>query len=214
MSLDELVSASARLLDTGIWVGLAFASHPQHRLAREMFEAADSERPVAFCRATQNSFLRLLTTPAIEALYGGPAVTNAQAWAKSQELLALPQVVWLAEPVALESEWKRCACVATVSPKVWMAASIAVDVDGVSPSTPLGRVVGGVGYPGFRYTPPWAIPVRRVAARAWGGRFPGYACGRLCCWRRARVKRPRERTSPAGIQVLASGMVRVPGPEV
>jgi hypothetical protein len=119
-----------------------------------MFEAADSERPVAFCRATQNSFLRLLTTPAIQALYGGPAVTNAQAWAKSQELLALPQVVWLAEPVALESEWKRCACVATVSPKVWMAASIAVDVDGVSPSTPLGRVVGGVGYPGFRYTPP------------------------------------------------------------
>jgi len=102
-----ILSASARLLDTGIWVGLAFASHPQHRLAREMFEAADSERPVAFCRATQNSFLRLLTTPAIQALYGGPAVTNAQAWAKSQELLALPQVVWLAEPVALESEWKR-----------------------------------------------------------------------------------------------------------
>jgi hypothetical protein len=55
---------------------------------------------------------------------------------------------------------------------------------------------------------------RRVAARAWGGLFPGYACGRLCCWRRARVNRPRERTSPAGIQVLASGMVRVPGPEV
>lgn len=119
------MSASARLLDTGIWVGLAFGSHPQHRLAREVFEAADSERPVAFCRATQNSFLRLLTTPAIQALYGGPAVTNAQAWAKSQELLALPQVVWLAEPVALESEWKRCACVATVSPKVWMDAYLA-----------------------------------------------------------------------------------------
>ena len=119
------MSASARLLDTGLWVGLAFGSHPQHRLAREVFEAADSERPVAFCRATQNRFLRLLTTPAIQALYGGPAVTNAQAWAKSQELLALPQVVWLAEPVALESEWKRCACVATASPKVWMDAYLA-----------------------------------------------------------------------------------------
>ena len=119
------MSASARLLDTGVWVGLAFASHPHHNAAREAFEAADSENPVAFCRATQNSFLRLLTTPTIQALYGGPAVTNAQAWAKSQELLSLPQVVWLAEPVTLEAEWKRCGCVATVSPKVWMDAYLA-----------------------------------------------------------------------------------------
>lgn len=90
-----------------------------------MFEAADSDQPVAFCRATQNSFLRLLTTPTIQTLYGSPAVTNAQAWAKSQELLALPQVVWLAEPVALEAEWKRCGCLATASPKVWMDAYLA-----------------------------------------------------------------------------------------
>ena len=119
------MSASARLFDTGVWIGLAFDSHPLHRMARDVFESADSERPIAFCRATQNSFLRLLTTPTIQALYGGPAVTNAQAWAKSQELLALPQVVWLAEPVALESEWKRCGAVATVSPKVWMDAYLA-----------------------------------------------------------------------------------------
>ncbi len=90
-----------------------------------MFESADSDRPVAFCRATQNSFLRLLTTPAIQALYGGPTVTNAQAWAKSQELLALPQVVWLSEPGSLESEWKRCGCVETASPKLWMDAYLA-----------------------------------------------------------------------------------------
>lgn len=119
------MSATARLLDTGVWVGLAFASHPHHPFARKVFEMADSAHPIAFCRATQNSFLRLLTTPMIQALYGGPAVTNAQAWAKTQELLALPQVVWLAEPVALEAEWKRCACVASVSPKVWMDAYLA-----------------------------------------------------------------------------------------
>ena len=119
------MSASARLLDTGVWVSLAFASHPHHHAAKEVFEAADSDRPVAFCRATQNSFLRLLTTPPIQALYGGPAVTNAQAWAKSQELLSLPQVVWLVEPVGLEAEWKRCGSLATASPKVWMDAYLA-----------------------------------------------------------------------------------------
>lgn len=119
------MSASARLLDTGVWVSLAFASHPHHHAAKKAFEAADSDRPVAFCRATQNSFLRLLTTPTIQALYGGPSVTHAQAWAKSQELLSLPQVVWLAEPVTLEAEWKRCGCVATASPKIWMDAYLA-----------------------------------------------------------------------------------------
>jgi toxin-antitoxin system PIN domain toxin len=119
------LSASARLLDTGIWISLAFESHPQHRTAREVFEGADSNRPVAFCRATQNSVLRLLTTPTIQQLYGAPIVTNAQAWAKTQELLALPQVIWLAEPVTLEAEWKRCGAVATASPKVWMDAYLA-----------------------------------------------------------------------------------------
>lgn len=119
------MSASARLFDTGVWVGLAFASHPHHHAAREEFEAADSDRPVAFCRTTQNSFLRLLTTSTIQTLYGGPPVTNAQAWAKSQELLSLPQVVWLAEPVGLEAEWKRCGALATASPKVWMDAYLA-----------------------------------------------------------------------------------------
>ncbi len=52
-------------------------------------------------------------------------MTNAQAWAKTQELLALPQVIWLAEPVTLEAEWKRCGAVATASPKVWMDAYLA-----------------------------------------------------------------------------------------
>lgn len=113
------------LLDTGVWMGLAFGSHPHHPIARQVFEAADSENPIAFCRATQTSFLRLLTTPAIQSLYGGPAVTNAQAWNKCQELLALPQVVWLSEPVALEAPWQRCACLVTVSPKVWMDGYLA-----------------------------------------------------------------------------------------
>ena len=67
-----------------------------------------------------------------------------------------------------------------------IVAAIAVDVDEVSPSVPLWRG-GRVGRddPRFLYTPPWAIPLRRIAARAWGGLFPGYACGRFCCWRRA-----------------------------
>ncbi len=119
------MNASARLLDTGVWLSLAFDSHPFHVAAKEVFATADSNRPLAFCRATQNSFLRLLTTPAIQSLYGVSVVTNQQAWAKTQELLALPQIVWLAEPPGVEVHWKRCGCVPTCSPKVWMDAYLA-----------------------------------------------------------------------------------------
>lgn len=52
-------------------------------------------------------------------------MTNERAWAKNQEMLALPQVVWLAEPPGLEAEWKRCGGLATRAPKVWMDAYLA-----------------------------------------------------------------------------------------
>ena len=70
------MSVSTRLFDSGVWLALAFGSHPHHTAA-----AADSTQPVAFCRATQTSFLRLLTTPTIQALFGGPTVSNQEAWA-------------------------------------------------------------------------------------------------------------------------------------
>ena len=119
------MSATARLLDTGVWIALAFASHPGHRVAKKLFDSADSLHPLAFCRATQLSFLRLLTTPSIQTLYGAKGITNELAWSKSQELLALPQIIWLTEPTALEAEWKRGGGLPTVSPKVWMDAYLA-----------------------------------------------------------------------------------------
>jgi toxin-antitoxin system PIN domain toxin len=117
--------AVVSLYDTGIWVALSFSSHPFHAKARAVFERADSSRPAAFCRATQTSFLRLLTTSTICSAYGCSPITNREAWAKYEELLALPQVVWLPEPVGIESEWSQCAAVGSASPKVWMDAYLA-----------------------------------------------------------------------------------------
>jgi toxin-antitoxin system PIN domain toxin len=115
----------ASLYDTGVWVALSFSSHPFHTKARAVFEQADSGRPAAFCRATQTSFLRLLTTPAICSAYGCSQITNREAWKKYEELLALPQVVWLAEPAGVEGEWSQCAAIGSTSPKVWMDAYLA-----------------------------------------------------------------------------------------
>ena len=117
--------ATVNLYDTGVWLALAFASHPFHAQARTIFEQADSSRPAAFCRATQTSFLRLLTTPTICSAYGCSPITNLEAWAKCEELLALPQVVWLAESHEIDTEWRQCAALGSPSPKVWMDAYLA-----------------------------------------------------------------------------------------
>lgn len=108
----------ASLYDTGVWVARSFSSHPFHTNARAVFEKADSGRPAAFCRATQ-------TTPAICSAYGCSQITNCEAWAKYEELLALPQVVWLAEPAGVEGEWTQCAAVGSTSLKIWMDAYLA-----------------------------------------------------------------------------------------
>ena len=119
------MSDSATLFDSGVWLALAFATHPHHAAARQAFEASDSAHPAAFCRVTQSSFLRLITTPAIQGMYGSAVITNEEAWAKYQDILALPQIAWLGEPPGIESQWKICACLPSASPKVWMDAYLA-----------------------------------------------------------------------------------------
>jgi toxin-antitoxin system PIN domain toxin len=116
------LNPSTQLLDSGVWIALAFATHPAHLSVRGLFEAADSLKPIAFCRATQTSVLRLLTTSTIQAAYGSSPISNREAWSKTQEILSLPQVVWLAEPPGLESAWKNFAASEAASPKLWMDA--------------------------------------------------------------------------------------------
>jgi toxin-antitoxin system PIN domain toxin len=113
------------LYDANLWVALAFAAHPHHGIASRHFKARDSAQPAAFCRATQQAFLRLVSTPLIQRTYESPAVTNAAAWATCQDLLALPQILWLDEPEVFLEVWQSLAALPTASPKVWMDAYLA-----------------------------------------------------------------------------------------
>jgi toxin-antitoxin system PIN domain toxin len=119
------VSTSACLFDASVWVALAFSSHPHHAEARREFDTADFAGPAVFCRATQQAFLRILTTPAIQKIYGCGVITNDDAWEKWELLIALPQVVWLDEPHGLETLWQKLARLTSASPKVWMDAYLA-----------------------------------------------------------------------------------------
>ena len=104
---------------------MAFATHPAHQATKRLFAAADSGSPLAFCRATQTSFMRLLTAQPIQAAYGSPPISNREAWSKTQELLSLPQIVWLPEPPQLDPVWKIFATSEAASPKIWMDSFLA-----------------------------------------------------------------------------------------
>lgn len=115
----------ACLYDANVWVALAFAAHPHHGIASQHFQLRDSAQPVTFCRVTQQAFLRLVCTPVIQRTYGSSLITNADAWAKFQDLLALPQVLWLDEPSVFVDQWSILACLPSASPKVWTDAYLA-----------------------------------------------------------------------------------------
>jgi uncharacterized protein len=78
-----------------------------------------------FCRMTQQSFLRLLTSSAVLAPYGVSALSNSAAWSTYEGFLADERIAWVEEPRGLESVWKRLARATQASPKLWMDAYLA-----------------------------------------------------------------------------------------
>jgi len=114
------------LCDSNVWLALALSKHVHHKAAREWLEAVEKLVSVCFCRATQRTFLRLLTNASVLAPYGNPPLTNRQAWKAYEALLADDRIILRAEePAGLESRWKQFALRDTASPKIWMDAYLA-----------------------------------------------------------------------------------------
>ncbi|MEB3305707.1 MAG: TA system VapC family ribonuclease toxin [Cyanobacteriota bacterium] len=108
-----------------MWLAAAFAAHPAHGLARRVVRSASVEDPALWCRATQQSFLRLASTPVITQAYGVPKATNGDAWAALQAFLALPQVDVIDEPPELGRAWCHLGAIEQAAPKRWMDAYLA-----------------------------------------------------------------------------------------
>jgi uncharacterized protein len=68
------------LVDNSVWVALSLPPHGHHAAAREWFERQPDDASVLFFRATQQSFLRLLSTEAVMRAYALSPMTNADAW--------------------------------------------------------------------------------------------------------------------------------------
>ena len=114
------------LCDGNVWLALALSAHVHHEQARDWFDSVAEPGSVLFCRATQQTLLRLLTNPSVLAPYGNRPLSNDQAWAAYEAFAADDRIRLQAEePVGVESLWKEFGSRSTASPKLWMDAYLA-----------------------------------------------------------------------------------------
>lgn len=114
------------LCDSNVWLALALSKHGHHTTAREWLETVEEPATILLCRATQQTFLRLLTNTSVLSPYGSPPLTNREAWAAYEALLSDDRIVFRAdEPAGVEPLWKQFAVRGTASPKLWMDAYLA-----------------------------------------------------------------------------------------
>ena len=114
------------LCDSNVWLALVLSRHPHRSAAVAWFNTVVNPGSVHFCRATQQSLLRLLTTASVLAPFGNPPLTNHQAWSVYDALLADGRITFQArEPAGLEARWRQFAERRMASPKLWMDAYLA-----------------------------------------------------------------------------------------
>jgi len=109
------------LPDVNVWLALTFESHVHHGKAKRWF-AGVPDQGCAFCRLTQQGFLRLATNPAA---FGDEAVSLADAWELYDRLTRDPRVCYAVEPSGLEVVWRFYSRRRVYSPKVWNDAYLA-----------------------------------------------------------------------------------------
>jgi uncharacterized protein len=105
-------------LDANVWLALLWSRHIHSERARAWFEEV-SEEQFFFCRFTQVTVLRLLTT---ETIMGKDARTMSEAWGIWDRVWADSRIAFLPEPDDLEKEFRSRSRLASRSPKVWADA--------------------------------------------------------------------------------------------
>ena len=101
---------------------MTYMRHVHHGLARAWFDGLDMGARVSFCRLTQISLLRLLTT---QAVMGADVMTQDQAWGAYDLWHEDERVVFLNEPPGVEETFRSLSRHPSPKPKAWADAYLA-----------------------------------------------------------------------------------------
>ena len=113
------------LPDVNVWLALTINSHVHHAGAARWLAGVRANGVIAFCRATQQGYLRILSNPGVQGAYQLPALTNAQAWDAYEALCSDDRITFAAEPEGIDPVWREFAARNTASPKLWTNAYLA-----------------------------------------------------------------------------------------
>lgn len=105
-------------LDANVWLALIWSRHVHSEKARQWFERSSEER-FFFCRFTQLTVLRLLTT---ERVMGKDVRSMSQAWSLWDHVCADSRIAFLSEPDDFEREFRAHSRLSSPSPKLWADA--------------------------------------------------------------------------------------------
>ncbi len=105
-------------LDANVWLALLWSRHLHSERARAWFEESGDQQ-FFFCRFTQMTVLRLLTT---DVVMGKDTRNMTQAWALWDKLWADTRIAFLSEPDGLDRPFRHYSRLASPSPKVWADA--------------------------------------------------------------------------------------------
>jgi uncharacterized protein len=109
------------LADINFWVALILDSHSGHGKAEAFFETLSRDQ-LWFCRFTQIGFLRMLTNRSV---MGPQLLTQQKAWLLYDRLCSDERIQYLAEPLALDSRFRRLTQGRLPSHKAWSDAYLA-----------------------------------------------------------------------------------------
>ena len=116
-------STSFLFPDVNVWVALTYQHHRHHETAAGWLASLDDDDRLHFCRFTQLSLLRLLTT---EAVMGTEDVlTQVEAWKAYDQWLADDRVCLLAEPLSLDQPFRNLTRQSHAASKDWADAYLA-----------------------------------------------------------------------------------------
>ncbi len=102
--------------DVNVWIALTSERHIHHAIAARWFATLGEDSRLCFCRITQLSLLRLLTTHAVMGL---EVMTQPEAWQVYDRWLDDPRVVFLDEPTGLEQAFRSHSRRRSPAPKEW-----------------------------------------------------------------------------------------------
>jgi toxin-antitoxin system PIN domain toxin len=105
-------------LDANVWLALIWGRHSHFERARQWVESVPDDQ-LLYCRFTQLTVLRLLTT---EKLMAHDTQSMAGAWELWDRLVSDPRIEFLAEPDGMDGEFRAHSRLGSKSPKVWADA--------------------------------------------------------------------------------------------